>query len=305
MEIITYRELKNKDAFMFLIDLAFWWPISPADMEKVINLDIRLKNGPVGFCAVENGKLAGFVGVLDIPTKTVSGKEEMVGGIWCVATSPSFARRGICKMLMDKAHRYFKDKRCPFSFLQTSRTLIAYAIYVKMEYVEIEKVNRYPEAYKVFQKDQVEKKPETRLDPEKIRGIYQEFVKDRTGFVIRQKDFVRMFSQRRRFEEKKSFQQENGYALLFESSNVIKIQELISRDDVTFNKLLDQVEAAARNGVIDRMITDEKLLKIYKSRGYCIYEEGDHGVFMVKKLADIDFQEVYGEAFHIGILDLF
>ncbi len=305
MEIITYRELKNKDAFMFLIDQAFWWPISPADMEKIINLDVRLKNGPVGFCAVDNGKLAGFVGVLDIPTKTASGKEEMVGGIWCVATSPSFVKRGICKMLMDEAHRYFKDKKYPFSFLQTSRTLIAYDIYVKMEYVEIEKVNRYPEAYRVFQKDKVEKKLEAKLDPEKIRGIYQEFVKDRTGFVIRQKDFVRMFSQRRRFEEKKSFQEEKGYALLFESSNVIKIQELISRDDVTFNKLLDQVESVAQNGVIDRMITDEKLLKIYKNRGYCIYEEGDHGVFMVKKLADIDFQEVYGGAFHIGILDLF
>jgi predicted acetyltransferase len=305
MEIITYRELKNKDAFMFLIDQAFWWPISPADMEKIINLDVRLKNGPVGFCAVENGKLAGFVGVLDIPTRTASGKEEMVGGIWCVATSPSFARRGICKILMDKAHRYFEEKKYPFSFLQTSRTLIAYAIYVKMEYVEIEKVNRYPEAYKVFQKDKVEKKPEAKLDPAKILGIYQEFVKGRTGFVVRQKDFVRMFSQRRRFEEKRSFQQENGYALLFESSNVIKIQELISRNETTFNKLLDQVESVAQNGVIDRMITDEKLLKIYKDRGYCIYEEGDHGVFMVKKLADADFKEVYGEAFHIGIMDLF
>ena len=305
MEIITYRELKNKDAFMFLIEQAFWWPISPADMEKIVNLDFRLKAGPVGFCAVENGKLAGFVGVLDIPTRTISGKEVNIGGIWCVATSPPFARRGICKILMDRAHQYFKEKRYPFSFLQTSRTLIAYAIYVKMEYVEVEKVNRYPQAYKVFQKEKIEKKLETKLDPIRILGIYQEFVKDRTGFVIRQNDFVNMFSQRRRFEEKKSFQEENGYALLFESSNVIKIQELISRDEVTFLKLLDQVESVAQNGVIDRMITDEKLLKIYKGRGYCIYEKGDHGVFMVKKLADMDFEEVYGGIFHIGILDLF
>jgi predicted acetyltransferase len=274
-------------------------------MEKIINLDVRLKNGPVGFCAVENGKLAGFVGVLDIPTKTTSGKEEMVGGIWCVATSSPFAKKGICKILMDKAHQYFKDKKYPFSFLQTIRTLIAYAIYEKMEYVEIEKVNRYPEAYKVFQKDKPEKKPESKLDPAKIREIYQEFAKDRTGFVIRQKDFVKMFSQRKRFEEKKSFQEENGYVLLFEDWNVTKIQELTSRDEVTLNKLLDQVEAAAQNGVIDRMITDERLLRIYKDRGYNIYEERDNNVFMVKKLVDMDFEKTYGEVFHIGELDLF
>jgi len=289
---------------MFLIEQAFWWTIAPSDMEKIINLDIRLKNGPVGFCAVENGKLAGFVGVLDIPTRTLSGKEEVVGGIWCVATSPRFAKRGICKLLMDRAHQYFQEKKYFFSFLQTSRTLIAYAIYVKMEYVEIDKVNRYPEAYKVFQKDKLEKKPDIKLDPSKILAIYQEFVRNRTGFVVRQKDFVKMFSERKRFDEKKSIQNEDGYALTSEARNVIKIQELISQDERAYHKLLDRVEAVAQSGVIDRMITDEKLVKLYKDRGYSI-EEGDHGVFMVKKLGEIDFDETYGNAFHIGMLDLF
>jgi len=304
MEIITYRQLEPKDAFMLLIDQAFWSPLVPADFEKIINLDIRLKNSPVGFCVVENGKLAGFVGVLDIPTKTLSGKEEIVGGIWCVATSPRFAKKGICKTLMDRAHQYFQEKKYPFSFLQTSRTLIAYAIYVKMGYVEIEKVNCYPEAYKVFQKDKLEKKSETKLDPAKIFEIYQKFVSNRTGFVVRQKDFVKLFSERKRFDEKKSIQEENGYALVLESRNVIKIQELISLDKRTCQKLFNQVESVAQSGVIDRMITDEKLLQIYKDRGYCI-EESDHGVFMVKKLGEIDFEEKYGNAFHLGMLDLF
>jgi hypothetical protein len=58
------------------------------------------------------------------------------------------------------------------------------------------------------------------------------------------------------------------------------------------------------NGVIDRMITDEKLLDIYKSRGYRI-EEGDHGVVMVKRLGKFEFEEKYGDAFHIGMMDLF
>jgi len=304
MEIVTYRQLKPKDSFMLLMDQAFWWPLSPAHLEKLINLDIRLKNSPVGFCAVEDGKLAGFVGVMDIPTRTVSRNEETVGGIWCVATNPRFAKRGISKTLMDKAHQYFLEKKYHFSFLTTSRTIIAYAIYVKMGYVEVEKVNLYPEAYKVFNEVKPELKSETGLDSAKIFNIYQESVRDKTGFVVRQNDFLAVSSERKRFDEKKSIQIENGYALVGGPREVSRIMELVSLDEQTYHKLLDQVESMTPNGVIDRMITDEKLLKIYKSRGYRI-EEGDHGVVMVKKLGKFNFEEKYGDAFHIGMMDLF
>ncbi|MFH0931328.1 MAG: GNAT family N-acetyltransferase [Candidatus Zixiibacteriota bacterium] len=304
MKIVTYRQLEPKDSFMLLMDQSFWWPLSPSQLEKIINLDIRLKNGPVGFCAVENGNLAGFVGVMDIPTRTVSGNEETVGGIWCVATSPRFAKRGICKTLMDRAHQYFQEKKYNFSFLVTSRTIIAYAIYVKMGYVEVEKVNLYPEAYKVFNEVKPEMKSETGLDSAKIFNIYQEYVKDKTGFVARQKDFLKLFSERTRFDEKKSIRVENGYALVGGPREVARIMELVSLDERTYHKLLDQVEAFAPNGVIDRMITDKKLLEIYKDRGYRI-EEGDHGVVMVKKLDKVEFEEKYGDAFHIGMMDLF
>jgi predicted acetyltransferase len=304
MKIVTYHQLEPKDGFMLLMDQAFWWPLSPSQLDKIINLDIRLKNSPVGFCAVEDGKLAGFVGVMDIPTRTVSRNEETVGGIWCVATNPRFAKRGISKTLMDKAHQYFQEKKYHFSFLTTSRTIIAYAIYVKMGYVEVEKVNLYPEAYKVFNEVKPELKSETGLDSAKIFNIYQESVRDKTGFVVRQNDFLAVSSESKRFDEKKSIQIENGYALVGGPREVSRIMELVSLDEQTYHKLLDQVESITPNGVIDRMITDEKLLKIYKSRGYRI-EEGDHGVVMVKKLGKFDFEEKYGDAFHIGMMDLF
>jgi predicted acetyltransferase len=289
---------------MLLMDQAFWWPLSPAQLEKLINLDIRLKNSPVGFCAVEDGKLAGFVGVMDIPTKTVSGNVETVGGIWCVATNPRFSKRGICKTLMDRAHQYFQEKKYHFSFLTTSRTIIAYAIYVKMGYVEVEKVNNYPEAYKVLQEDKPEKKVETKLDPEKIFDLYQKSVRDKTGFVVRQNDFLAVSLERKRFDEKKSFQIENGYAMVGGPKEVSRIMELVSLDERTYHKLLDQIESTTPHGIIDRMITDEKLSDIYKSRGYRI-EEGDHGVVMVKKLDKVGFEQKYGDAFHIGMMDLF
>lgn len=304
MEIVTYRELEPKDEFMVLMEMGFGSPVAPATFAENINRDVRLKKSPVGFCAVENGTLAGFVGVLDIPTKTVDGTEEIVGGIYAVATNARYAKRGICKTLMDRAHQYFREEKYPFSFLTTSRTIIAYALYRKMDYFEVEKVNRFPIAYKVVTKDTQQKKFETKLNYDKIYQIHQESVKDKTGFVIRQRDFGRLFAQWESFDQKKSMQEENGYALLREVRKTIKIQELVSLDDKTYEKLLDQVESSAPAGVLDRLVTDEKLLKIYKARGYNI-QEGNHSVLMVKKLGNLEFEEAYGDKFHIELLDYF
>lgn len=304
MEIVAYREIERKDEFMVLMELGFWSPLSPTRFEKLMNLDVRLRKGPVGFCTVENGRMVGFVGVMDIPTKTIDGDGVMVGGIYDVSTNPGFAKRGICRTLMDRAHQYFQEKKYPFSFLLTNRTIIAYPLYLKMDYVEVEKFSRFPMAYKVFRKDKGDKKSDTKINPDKIYQVYQEFVKGKTGFVVRQKDFISLFSQWKSYDDKKSIQERNGYALLVEIRGSVKIRELISLDDQTYEKLVDQVESLAPAGVVNRLINDQRLLETYKARGYGI-QEGDHLTFMVKKLGDIEFEEAYGDNFHIGSLDLF
>lgn len=304
MNIVSYRELEHQDEFMVLMDMAFGSPVTPATFEKNIGMDLRLKSGPVGFCAVENGRLAGYVGVMEIPTRNIDGSKQMVGGIYAVATNSLFAKRGICKTLMDRAHQYFRERKYPFSFLTTTRTIIAYALYRKMEYVEVEKVNRFPIAYKVLRKNKEEKKTEAKLNYDKIYEIYQQSVKGKTGFVIRQKDFGGLFAQWENFEEQKSIHEQNGYALLREVRNTIKIQEIVSLDDSTYEKLLDQVESKARAGVLNRLVTDERLLRIHKARKYNI-QEGSNAVLMVKRLGKLEFEESYGDKFHIGLLDYF
>lgn len=305
MKIVTYRELEPKDDIMMLMELAFWWPSSPKDFEERINSDLRLKNGPVGFCAVEDGRLAGFVGVMDIPTKTVSGETEIIGGIWAVGTNPDFARLGICKNLMESAHDSFRSQKYRFSFLCTSRTIIAYAIYQKLGYTEVEAVNQFKGVYKVL--DKIEsggKNVGSALNPEKIYQFYERFVEDKTGFVIRQKDFVTMFAKRKRFDEGKSIQKEKGYALVAERQNVIRIQDLVALDDTTYQELVDEIEQTAKSGVINRLVADERLLGIYKSKGYRVQKEDD-SVLMIKNLTDADVDKVYGKSFYIGALDWF
>lgn len=305
MDIITYRELEPKDDFMMLMELAFWWPISPKDLDEFANADIRLKNSPVGFCAVEDGRLAGFVGVMDIPTKTAKGETEIVGGIWSVATNPEFSRQGICKKLLDEAHNYFRQQKYRFSFLCTSRTIIAYGIYKKLEYVEVEYVNQFPGVHKVLDKTETaDKKADTKLDPEKIYRIYEKFTENKTGFAVRQKDFVTMFAKRRRFDEGNSLQKDRGYALVGKDRNVIKVADMVALDDATYRELIDEIEELTKSGIINRLVADEKLLNIYKSKGYHV-QRRDDGVLMVKNLTDDSIDKVYGKSFYMAFLDWF
>jgi predicted acetyltransferase len=205
---------------------------------------------------------------------------------------------------MDRAHDYFEEKKYPFSFLLTNRTIIAYALYRKMGYTEIEKFSQYPTAYKVLRKDEAEKRFQAELKPEKIHQLYFDYVKDKTGFVVRQKDFINVFLGWKNFDDKKPIQEQSGYALIAEMRGSVRIRELISLDYQTYSKLLDQVESIAEAGVVDRLVADENLLEIYKARGYNI-QKGDHLTFMVKKLGELEFQENYGDKFHIRALDFF
>ncbi len=305
MEIVSYRELEPKDDFMMLMDLAFWWPITPKAMEKEISLDVRLKNSPVGFCAVEGGRLAGYVGVMDIPTKTLSGEIETVGGVWSVATNPGLARRGICKTLMGKAHEYFESRNYRFSFLCTGRTIIAYEIYRKMGYQEIETVNQLMCVYKVL--NRAASKYTSffpRIDPERIYQIYSKFTEGKTGFVVRQQDFVTMYLMRKKFDEKKSILKPKGYALLAESQNVMRVRDLAALDYDTYGELIDETERLAQGGVINGSVAEEALVDLYRSKGYRL-QRGHSGVMMVKQLAQADANEVYGGNFYLAPLDWF
>ncbi len=305
MKIVTYRDLEPKADIMMLMDMAFWWPISPQGMEEMMTSDERIKNGPVGFCAVENERLIGYVGVMDIPTRTASGETEMVGGIWAVATNPASARKGICKTLMEEAHVYFQSQDYRFSFLCTGRTIIAYSIYRKMGYEEVESVNQLKAAYKVLDNPESrEKKTGVYIDPEKTFGIYEKFARGKVGLVIRQEDFVTMYAGRKKFDQRISILKPDGYALLLDSENVTKVRDMAALSYKTYGEMIDQIEQLGLNGVINGSIDDDKLVGLYRSKGYRV-QNGHNGVVMVKALKDARFHDVYGSSFYLGALDWF
>jgi GNAT superfamily N-acetyltransferase len=147
MKIIPFRDLESKDGLLPLLDHAFYWVFSQRQFDDLVKIDSRLKNGPVGFCAVEDGQIIGHVGVMDLPTRTLDRSIEYVGGLYNVATLPGYTRKGVCTTLMSRAHEYFMDKHYRFSFLSTSQALVAHALYEKLGYVDL---TQHPSVYKVF-----------------------------------------------------------------------------------------------------------------------------------------------------------
>lgn len=62
--------LKSKGELLLQMDHAFGWTFNPRTFGECVRIDPRLKDGPVGCCAVENDSVVGFVSVLDLPTRT-------------------------------------------------------------------------------------------------------------------------------------------------------------------------------------------------------------------------------------------
>jgi Predicted acetyltransferase involved in intracellular survival and related acetyltransferases len=280
MKIVEYRDLPQKDEFLPLMYQAFLCSFTPQELENVTAKDERLL-GPVGYCAIEKDKLAGFVGVMDIPTKTVEGV-EWVGGIWCVATAPQFAHRGVCKSLMARAHEYFETNGYQFSFLYTSRTIIAYNLYRKLGYREVEKYNEFPTAYKLAGGG-IPVECKEGLNWMRIGNLYEDWVADKTGFVLRQKNLRDLLRARKLIDEDKSIQTEKGYALISERNGVVRIQEVIAESDggKILDVLLTRAEKNAEKAIIDDLVTDPMIEHAYESRGYRV-QRGKYGVLMVR-----------------------
>jgi len=86
--------------------------------------------------AVENGVVAGQVGVYRLPTMTIDGPED-VGGISAMCTHPAYSGRGIATLLLDEAHRRMREAGLRFATLGTARHRGAYTLYRRHEYQDL------------------------------------------------------------------------------------------------------------------------------------------------------------------------
>lgn len=304
MRIVTYRDLKSKDGLMPLLDHAFRWVFNQTESERLIKIDPRMKDGPVGFCALEDATIIGHVGVMDIPTRTVNGDIQHVGGIYGVATLPGYTCQGVSTTLMNTAHHYFIEEGHDFSFLVTSPSLIAHSLYRKLGYSDL---IEYPSAYRKTEKgkQKLNREKTRKLDIDKILSIYDDFTKDKTGFVIRDKTLMKAVAKGERIKPRQCIVSENGYLIFREDKLGVEIRELVALNAKEMDRLVSVAEHMGRESVYDRAVINSNLFDTYTSRGYMVLKRS-FGVLMVKPLSkDRSFNEAYGDKFHISRLDMF
>jgi predicted N-acetyltransferase YhbS len=187
---VPYRELRSKEELLPLMDHAFRWPFTSKSFEALTKHDSRLANSEIGFCALENRHVVGFVGLLELTTLTAAGKTENLGGIYGVATLPSHTRRGISTKLFRVVHDSFLGKGYRFSVLGTSRSLVSHAFYEKLGYADQVEI---PTAYRILKTRKILAPTSVRFDYGMLLSIYRRYLKGKTGFVCRHKSYLRFF----------------------------------------------------------------------------------------------------------------
>jgi len=303
LKISTYRELEYKSELLPLMNQAFHLPFNLKAFERIVEIDLRVKSGPVGFCAIEDEHLVGFVGVLDLPTRNLDGDMEHIGGICGVATLPGYMRKGICTALMNAAHEYFKQKNYSFSFLSTVPTSMAYNLYKAMDYKDL---TEFPSAYKTIQNGDIKilEKTRKRLNFEKILEIYTEYSKAKTGFVIRDKEYLNTLMRVEGLNAKDCMIEEQGYVINKKDKNGTRIKEIVALSAKCLKRLVQKVENNTRTAVYDKAVMDNKVLQIYRARKYMLLSRSN-AVAMIKPLtAAVSFKQTYGDKFYVGGLDV-
>jgi hypothetical protein len=183
-------------------------------------------------------------------------------------------------------------------------------MYQKLGYTDL--LER-PSAYKVLNQKKAKIAVEQRsgkIDFDKLLKVYGEFVKDKTGFVVIDKAYLEMLKKTGYFSSRDCISEEDGYVIFRSNvggtwSKAIWIRELVALSAKQMNRLVELVEAKARDLIMDRDVLDNTLLQVYKSRGYMI-EKRSHAVIMVKPLtADASFKKTYGDKFFLTDLEFF
>ncbi len=128
--------------------------------------------------------------------------------------------------------------------------------------------------------------------------------KNRTGFVIRDKQYGKMLETSKRIQPEKSIMEEKGYALLRENEGNMRVQELIAPTKEEISKLIIQIEEMTAKTVVDKTVLDKNALEAYQSHEYMILRYG-YDLLMSKSLTDVTFAEAYGEEFYTTSADSF
>jgi GNAT superfamily N-acetyltransferase len=306
LDVVPYEELRDPRDFFELMEACFGEVAAPEHPELLRRNDERRRN-EFGFGIYRGRTLASFIGVAELTVRTHSGSTESALGIHHVATHPAFARQGLARRLFEFVHDRYRETGRRFSFLHTSRSLVARALYCDLGYAEIPLAGALsPRALLIL--------PPTnrRLKPNRTRAadlavaetLFAEATTGKAGLVVRQHGWP--LARLKQWKQKPSdiFVARDGYAFTQPDTFGRRIDEFICRNRTAYVRLLDRIVAATRGGLVDYYVRDPILRSIYAERGARFRRE-TYSCLMVKALTRSTFRAVFGSRFFQSPVDQF
>ena len=306
MTIVPFEELRDPRDFFELMEACFGEVAAPEHPSLLQRYDERRRN-EFGFGLYRGRTLASFIGVAELTVRTRLGKTESALGIHHVATHPAFARQGLSRRLFNFVHARYRKAGRRFSFLYTTRTLVAPALYRDLGYTEIPLAGaRAPRALLILPPSHKRlKRNRTRIaDLAVAERLFAEATAREIGFVVRPSGWVLSRLRQWKMKPDDVYIDRDGYAFSAPDTFGRRIEEFICRNRAAYVRLFDRIAAATRGGLVDYYVRDPILKDVYAERGARFRRE-TYACLMVKPLTPATFRSVFGPRFFQSPVDQF
>jgi len=299
MRIVSYDQLNDPDGFLKLMESAFFWPAHPDRVAEIRKLDERFRDC-YGYALVSGRTVAGFVGTADILARTRDGKVEKVLGIHHVATLPGFARKGIAAQLFEHVEDEYRRKSYRFSFLFTSRSLVAWHLYRKLGYADLPTMEVAPRAHKLFPKAEKAKKQKKgkrqKIDYKLVERLHAELAGKYCGFAVRSPGWLKALEKIWEVGPGSIVATRDGYAITENFRNALWIDEILCRNRAAYVRILDRLLKRRPEVLVDCGVWDPVLERIYRERGFR-FRRKNYGTLMARPLGKASVRSVFGPRF--------
>ncbi|KXA91470.1 hypothetical protein AKJ57_01185 [candidate division MSBL1 archaeon SCGC-AAA259A05] len=308
MKIVTHDEVGDHQRTELTL-ACFDYPYSGEIIKEITKVDPRVPNWGGDLYVKEGEKVLGMLKVLFPRARTKNGTEK-VGGIGHVCTRPSASRRGVATRLFEEAERVMKEEGFRFSFLNTSKSLVAYNLYRKLGYRDI---LAPPKAYKKIEKGETRVEFKKVEGPDYIQSTYQKSVEGLTGLIAREDKFwniaeVHGFPENENVKVAYEEGRKIGYVMYEKKKNWILCSEVAAKKKENVPQLLKALESKTNKKFVVLNFLNPNYTDLTKNCGFNYH--GDMWKRVMVKDFEENFEETFdlfgqGETFHIGIYEYY
>jgi GNAT superfamily N-acetyltransferase len=235
--------------------------------------------------AVEEGAVLGQVGVFRLPMISRDGRED-VGGVWAVSTHPNHAGRGVATALLEEAHDRMRAAGLRFSTLGTSRSGIAYRLYQKLGYVDM---NVWATAFArwevAHQPTRLRAQPAGDCGYDLAEQVFASAARDCLGFAWRHTPFASLRDKVKVEDILILWENDQplGYALISTDQHVLNISDLLLNNHVNPTEAVAAVVSHTKTAYVQVRVSRPGAISSLRQAGYQVAYP-DWGAFMVKPL---------------------